>query len=43
MPGDGTSLWTLTHSADFAPGFVGTAGAHMRAIGEAFHITSDEP
>jgi nucleoside-diphosphate-sugar epimerase len=41
VPGDGTSLWTLTHSNDFAPGFVGVLG-RKAAIGEAFHITSDE-
>jgi nucleoside-diphosphate-sugar epimerase len=41
VPGDGTSLWTLTHSRDFAPGFVGLLGRDA-AIGEAFHITSDE-
>ena len=39
--GDGTSLWTLTHHADFAVGFVGLLG-HPGAIGESFHITSDE-
>lgn len=39
--GDGTSLWTLTHHADFARGFVGLLGNAM-AVGEAFHITSDE-
>ena len=39
--GDGTSLWTLTHSSDFAKGFVGLMG-NAHAIGEAFHITSDE-
>jgi nucleoside-diphosphate-sugar epimerase len=39
--GDGTSLWTVTHSEDFAKGFVGLLG-HPEAIGEAFHITSDE-
>ncbi|MBN1351895.1 SDR family oxidoreductase [candidate division KSB1 bacterium] len=39
--GDGTSLWTLTHSRDFAKGFVGLMG-NPHAIGEAFHITSDE-
>ncbi|HEX6303422.1 MAG TPA: SDR family oxidoreductase [Anaerolineales bacterium] len=39
--GDGTSLWTLTHHRDFARGFVGLLG-HPGAIGEAFHITSDE-
>jgi nucleoside-diphosphate-sugar epimerase len=39
--GDGTSLWTLTHADDFARGFVGVLGSRA-AIGEAFHITSDE-
>ncbi len=39
--GDGTSLWTLTHHADFAVGFVGLLG-HPGAVGESFHITSDE-
>lgn len=39
--GDGTSLWVLTHHRDFARGFVGLLG-NSRAIGEAFHITSDE-
>jgi nucleoside-diphosphate-sugar epimerase len=39
--GDGSSLWTLTHAEDFAKGFVGLLG-HQQAIGQAFHITSDE-
>jgi nucleoside-diphosphate-sugar epimerase len=39
--GDGTSLWTLTHHRDFALGLVGLLG-NPHAIGEAFHITSDE-
>jgi len=39
--GDGTSLWTITYNADFAKGFVGLFGK-KEAIGEAFHITSDE-
>jgi len=39
--GDGTSLWVLTHHRDFAKGFVGLL-ANPRAIGEAYHITSDE-
>lgn len=39
--GDGTSLWTLTHAADLAQGLVGLLG-NMRAVGEAFHITSDD-
>lgn len=39
--GDGTSLWTLTHHTDFAKGFLGLLG-NSHAIGEAYHITSDE-
>ena len=41
VPGDGTSLWTLTHAADFAQGLVGLLG-NPRAVGEVFHITSDD-
>jgi len=41
VPGDGTSLWTLTHHADFARGFVGLLG-NSKAIGDSIHITSDE-
>jgi nucleoside-diphosphate-sugar epimerase len=41
VPGDGTSLWVMTHNADFAKGLVGLLG-QSRALGEAFHITSDE-
>ncbi len=36
--GDGTSLWTITHSRDFAKGFCGLLGAEA-ALGEAFHVT----
>lgn len=39
--GDGSSLWTLTHQRDFAEAFVGLLG-HPAAIGDSFHITSDE-
>ena len=39
--GDGTSLWTLTHHRDFAVGLVGLLG-NPHALGESFHITSDE-
>ena len=39
--GDGSSLWVVTHSDDFARGFVGLFG-NEQAIGQAFHITSDE-
>lgn len=38
--GDGTSLWTLTHSRDFARPFVRLLG-NERALGQAFHITAD--
>lgn len=38
---DGESLWTITHSEDFAKGFCGLLG-NPKTIGEAFHITSDE-
>ncbi|MEJ5351850.1 MAG: SDR family oxidoreductase [Melioribacteraceae bacterium] len=39
--GDGTSLWVVTHAEDFAKGFVGLLG-NIHAIGNAFHITTDE-
>ena len=39
--GDGASLWTLTHSEDFARGLVGLLG-NGRAAGHSFHITSEE-
>jgi len=41
IPGDGMSLWTLTHNSDFAKGLLGLLG-HSAAIGHPFHITSDE-
>ncbi len=41
VPGDGSSLWVITHNSDFAKGLVGLLG-HAQAIGHAFHITSDE-
>ena len=41
VPGDGSSLWVVTHNSDFAQGLVGLLG-HRQAIGHAFHITSDE-
>lgn len=41
IPGDGSSLWTLTHSDDFARGFVGLMG-NPHAMGHAYHITSGE-
>ena len=39
--GDGSSLWVVTHAEDFAKGFLGLVG-NPQAMGEAFHITSDE-
>lgn len=39
--GDGTSLWTLTHSSDFAVAFTGLLG-DRRTVGDSFTITSDE-
>jgi nucleoside-diphosphate-sugar epimerase len=41
VPGDGTSLWVCTWNDDFAVGLLGLFG-NPAAIGEAFHITSDE-
>jgi nucleoside-diphosphate-sugar epimerase len=41
VPGDGTSLWVITHNTDFAKGFVGLLG-NRQSIGHAFNITSDE-
>lgn len=39
--GDGSALWVMTASSDFAAGLGGLLGLGA-AIGEAFHITSDE-
>ena len=41
VPGDGTSLWTITHATDFAVGLVGLLGRDA-AISQAFTITGDE-
>jgi nucleoside-diphosphate-sugar epimerase len=41
IPGDGTSPWTITHNSDFASGLIGLFG-NPAALGQAFHITSDE-
>lgn len=41
VPGDGTSLWTITHNTDFAAGLLGLFG-NPATHGHAFHITSDE-
>ena len=39
--GDGASLWVVTHAEDFGRGLLGLVG-NWKAIGHAFHITSDE-
>lgn len=39
--GDGTSIWVVMHHTDFARAFIPLLG-EPRAIGEAFHITSDD-
>lgn len=41
VPGDGSSLWVITHNTDFAKGLVGLLWREQ-TIGHAFHITSDE-
>ena len=41
IPGDGNSLWTVTHNTDFAVGLVGLFG-NKQTLGQAFHITSDD-
>lgn len=41
VQGDGLSLWTLTHSRDFAVAFCGLMG-NVHALGETYQITSDE-
>jgi nucleoside-diphosphate-sugar epimerase len=41
VPGDGTSLWVITHNSDFAKGLVGLFG-NPQSIGEAVQITTDE-
>ncbi|WP_308468222.1 SDR family oxidoreductase [Rathayibacter soli] len=38
--GDGTSLWTITHTSDFAVAFVGLLG-RPEAVGDSFQITGD--
>lgn len=39
--GDGNTLWTVTHSSDFAEALVELVG-NKSTIGESYHITSDE-
>lgn len=41
IPGDGTTLWALTHSRDFAVAFEGIMG-NPHALGEVFQIIGDE-
>ncbi|NLO85030.1 MAG: SDR family oxidoreductase [Clostridiales bacterium] len=41
VPGDGLTLWTLTHNTDFAVAFCGLMG-NVHAKGEVFQITGDE-
>ena len=41
VQGDGSSLWVVTHAEDFGRAFLGLLG-NERAVGHAFHITSDE-
>lgn len=39
VPGDGESIWTLTHATDFARAFIQLFGQPV-ALGECYHITS---
>lgn len=41
LHGDGSSLWTITHSVDFAKGFAGLVG-NPNAYGETVQITSGQ-
>jgi len=41
IPGDGTSLWTITHADDFAASFAGIIGNKL-SYNETFHLTSDK-
>lgn len=40
VPGDGSSLWTVTHNTDFAKAFVGIMG-NAHALGETYRIISE--
>ncbi len=40
IPGDGTSLWTITHASDFANSFVYLIG-NPKAYDETYHITGE--
>ncbi len=41
VPDEGENPWTLTAASDFAVGLAGLVG-NEKALGETFHITSDE-
>ena len=41
IPGDGTSVWTITHASDFANSFVYLIG-NKRAYNDVFHITGSQ-
>jgi nucleoside-diphosphate-sugar epimerase len=41
VPDDGENPWTVTAASDFAVGLAGLIG-NEQALGQAFHITSDE-
>ena len=41
IPGDGTSVWTITHAEDFAKSFVDLIG-NPASYNEVFHITSNK-
>ena len=41
IPGDGLTLWTVTHNSDFAVAFCGLMG-NAHAKGEVYQITGDE-
>ena len=40
IPGDGTSLWTITHGSDFANSFVYLIG-NPKSVQQTYHITSE--
>jgi len=41
IPGDGTSLWTITHASDFASSFVYVIG-NPNTYHQTYHITSEK-
>ncbi len=41
IPGDGTSLWTITHNSDFAEAFIEVLG-NKETYNQSYHITSDK-